>query len=61
MASDVMKDPIDTTKKTGIRDMIKIIRGNISENMKIFADADAYSIDSMAAVSLAKKAMASKP
>jgi methanogenic corrinoid protein MtbC1 len=62
VAFDAMKDTIDAIDKAGLRDKVKIIigGGNINEDIKNYAGADAYGVDAMAAVSFANKVMASK-
>ena len=62
VAFDAMKDTIEAIDKAGLRDKVKIIigGGNINEDIKNYAGADAYGVDAMAAVSFANKVMASK-
>jgi methanogenic corrinoid protein MtbC1 len=62
VAFDAMKDTIGAIDKAGLRDKVKIIigGGNINEDIKNYAGADAYGVDAMAAVSFANKVMASK-
>ncbi|MCX6070224.1 MAG: cobalamin-dependent protein [Chloroflexi bacterium] len=57
LAFDAMKDTIEAIKAAGLRDGVKIMigGGQISEQIKDYAGADAYGRDAMAGVSLAKK------
>src|SRR4030043_1225307 len=61
IAFDSMKETIDAIEKAGLRDKVKIIigGGQIDEQVKRFTGADAYGVDAMAAVSFAKKVLAS--
>ena len=61
IAFDSMKETIDAIEKAGLRDKVKIIigGGNMNEDIKKYARADAYGVDAMAAVSFANKVMAS--
>ena len=63
VAFDSMKDTIDAIKEAGLRDKVKIIigGGNMNDEIKAFAGADAYGVDAMAAVSFANDVMSSKP
>ncbi len=63
LAFDAMRETIDAIDQAGLRDKVKIIigGGNINEDIKNYAGADAYGVDAMAAVSFANKVMASKP
>jgi methanogenic corrinoid protein MtbC1 len=56
LAFDVMKETIAAITNAGLRDRIKIMigGGQISEQVKIHTEADAYGKDAMAAVTLAK-------
>jgi len=56
IAFQSMKDTVDAIEKAGIRDDVKIMLGGgpIDEQVKIFAGADAWGKDAMAAVALAK-------
>lgn len=62
LAFDSMKDTIDAIEKAGLRDKVKIIigGGNINEEVKKYAGADAYGVDAMAAVAYARKVTASQ-
>ncbi len=62
VAFDTMKETIDAIKEAGLRDKVKIIigGGNMNEEIKNYAGADAYGVDAMAAVAYAKKVIASK-
>jgi 5-methyltetrahydrofolate--homocysteine methyltransferase len=55
LAFDSMKETIETIKKAGLRDKVKIMigGGQIDEQIKIHTDADAFGLDAMAAVKLA--------
>jgi 5-methyltetrahydrofolate--homocysteine methyltransferase len=61
IAFDSMKETIDAIDKAGLRDKVKIIigGGNMNEDIKKYTHADAYGVDAMAAVSFAKKVLAS--
>jgi 5-methyltetrahydrofolate--homocysteine methyltransferase len=61
IAFDSMKETIEAMEKAGLRDKVKVIigGGNMNEEIKRYTRADAYGVDAMAAVSFAKKAMAS--
>lgn len=56
LAYDSMKSTIAAIKDAGLRDKVKIMigGGQISEQVKEYAGADAYGKDAMAGVSLAK-------
>jgi methanogenic corrinoid protein MtbC1 len=56
LAFDVMKETVAAINNAGFRDRIKIMigGGQISEQVKIHTEADAYGKDAMAAVTLAK-------
>jgi methanogenic corrinoid protein MtbC1 len=56
LAFDSMKETVDAIKTAGLRDNIKIMigGGQIDEDIREYAGADAYGLDAMAAVSLAK-------
>ena len=51
-----MKDTVDAIKDAGLRDQVKIMigGGQIDEEVKSFAGADAYGKDAVAAVKLAQ-------
>jgi 5-methyltetrahydrofolate--homocysteine methyltransferase len=57
LAFDSMKETIEAIKAAGLRDGVKIMigGGQITEQIKEYAGADAYGRDAMAGVSLAKK------
>jgi methanogenic corrinoid protein MtbC1 len=57
LAFDAMKETIDAIKAAGLRDGVKIMigGGQITEQIRDYAGADAYGRDAMAGVSLAKK------
>jgi 5-methyltetrahydrofolate--homocysteine methyltransferase len=57
LAFDAMKETIEAIKAAGLRDSVKIMigGGQITEQIKEYAAADAYGRDAMAGVSLAKK------
>jgi 5-methyltetrahydrofolate--homocysteine methyltransferase len=57
LAFDAMKETIEAIKAAGLRDGVKIMigGGQITEQIKEYAGADAYGRDAMAGVSLAKK------
>jgi 5-methyltetrahydrofolate--homocysteine methyltransferase len=57
LAFDAMKETIEAIKVAGLRDGVKIMigGGQITEQIREYAGADAYGRDAMAGVSLAKK------
>jgi methanogenic corrinoid protein MtbC1 len=57
LAFDAMKETIEAIKAAGLRDGVKIMigGGQITEQIKEYAGADAYGRDAIAGVSLAKK------
>jgi 5-methyltetrahydrofolate--homocysteine methyltransferase len=57
LAFDVMKETIVAIKAAGLRDEVKIMigGGQVSEEIRKYAGADAYGKDAMAGVSLAQK------
>ena len=57
LAFDVMKETVEALEAAGIRDKIKVMigGGQIDDEVRKYAKADAYGKDAMAAVSLAKK------
>ena len=57
LAFDVMKETVETIKTAGLRDEVKIMigGGQVNEEIRKYAGADAYGKDAMAGVSLAKK------
>ena len=62
LAYDSMKSTIAAIKDAGLRDRVKIMigGGQISEQVKEYAGADAYGKDAMAGVSLARAWMGGK-
>jgi 5-methyltetrahydrofolate--homocysteine methyltransferase len=56
LAFDSMRETVEAIKKAGLRDKVKIMigGGQIDEQVRSFAGADAYGKDAMAAVTLAK-------
>ncbi len=62
LAFDAMKETIAAIKAAGLRDGVKIMigGGQISEQIKDYAGADAYGRDAMAGVTLAKKWLGDK-
>ena len=56
LAFDSMKNTVDAIKDAGLRDQVKIMigGGQIDEEVKNFAGADAYGKDAVAAVKLAQ-------
>ncbi len=56
LAFDSMKETVEAIKKAGLRDKVKIMigGGQIDDQVKVFAGADAYGKDAIAAVTLAK-------
>lgn len=61
IAFDSMKETVEAIKEAGLRDQVKIIigGGNMNEEVRDYAGADAYGVDAMAAVEYAKKIIAS--
>ena len=61
LAYDSMKKTIEAIDEAGLRDKVKIMigGGQITEEIRKYTGADAYGKDAMAAVSLAKKWIAS--
>jgi methanogenic corrinoid protein MtbC1 len=57
VAFDAMKDTVELIKASELRDKVKIMigGGQIDDEIRKYAGADAYGQDAMAAVSLAKK------
>jgi len=55
LAFDSMKETVEAVKKAGLRNKVKIMigGGQIDDQVKVFAEADAYGKDAMAAVTLA--------
>jgi 5-methyltetrahydrofolate--homocysteine methyltransferase len=62
LAFDAMKDTVAAIKSAGLQDNVKIMigGGQINDEVKEYAGADAYGKDAMAGVSLAKKWIDSK-
>ncbi len=62
LAYDSMKSTVEALKEAGLREDIKIMigGGQITDMVREYAGADAYGIDAMAAVALAKKWIAEK-
>lgn len=56
LAYDSMKQTVDAIKAAGMRDGVKIMigGGTMDDTVRQYAGADAYGLDAMAAVSLAK-------
>jgi methanogenic corrinoid protein MtbC1 len=56
LAFDSMKETVEAIKKAGLRDKVKVMigGGQIDDQVKVYAGADAYGKDAMAAVTLAK-------
>ena len=57
LAFDSMKETVEAIKAAGLRDNVKIMigGGQIDEDIRKYAGADAYGQDAMAAVALAKE------
>jgi 5-methyltetrahydrofolate--homocysteine methyltransferase len=57
LAFDAMKDTVDAIASAGLRDNVKIMigGGQIDDEIKKYAGADAYGRDAMTAVALAKE------
>jgi methanogenic corrinoid protein MtbC1 len=56
LAFDVMKETVEAIETAGLRDEVKIMigGGQVNEEIRKYAGADAWGRDAMAAVSLAK-------
>jgi len=56
LAFDSMKETVEAIKSAGLRDKVKVMigGGQIDDQVKVYAGADAYGKDAMAAVTLAK-------
>jgi methanogenic corrinoid protein MtbC1 len=56
-AFDAMKDTVEALEKAGLRDKVKVMigGGQMDDEVRKYARADAFGKDAMAAVSLAKK------
>jgi len=61
-AFDAMKETVEALEKAGLRDKIKVMigGGQIDDEVKKYAKADAFGKDAMAAVALAKKWVGAK-
>ncbi|GEA17294.1 cobalamin B12-binding domain-containing protein [Moorella sp. E306M] len=57
VAHTTMKETVEAIKAAGLRERVKIMvgGGSIDEHVRVFAGADAYGPDAMAAVSLARQ------
>jgi len=62
LAFDSMKETVDAIKKAGLRDNVKIMigGGQITEEIRKYAGADAYGKDAIAGLSLAKQWLGAK-
>jgi len=62
LAFDAMKATVEAIEKAGLRDTVKIIigGGNMNDDIRKYAGADAYGVDAMAAVKFAEKVVASR-
>ncbi len=62
LAFDSMKDTVDAIKKAGLRDQVKIMigGGQITEEIRKYAGADAYGKDAIAGLSLAQQWLSAK-
>ena len=62
LAFDAMKTTVEAIEKAGLRDKVKIIigGGNMNEDIRKYAGADAYGVDAMTAVTFAEKVVASR-
>jgi 5-methyltetrahydrofolate--homocysteine methyltransferase len=56
LSYDAMRDTVAALNAAGLRDRIKIMigGGTVDEQVRVFAGADAFGLDAMAAVNLAK-------
>ena len=57
LAFDSMRETVEAIKAAGLRDKVKVMigGGQIDEQVREYAGADAFGRDAMTAVSLAKK------
>jgi methanogenic corrinoid protein MtbC1 len=62
LAFEVMKETVEAIEAAGLRDGVKIMigGGQVNEEIRKYAGADAYGKDAMAGVSLAKKWVGAK-
>jgi len=62
LAFESMKETVEAIKAAGLRDKVKVMvgGGQIDEDIRRYADADAYGKDAMTAVSLAKQWLGGK-
>jgi len=62
LAFDAMKATVEAIENAGLRDKVKIIigGGNMNDDIRKYAGADAYGVDAMAAVKFAEKVVASR-
>jgi methanogenic corrinoid protein MtbC1 len=62
LAFDVMKETVEAIETAGLRDGVKIMigGGQVNEEIREYAGADAYGKDAMAGVSLAQKWVGAK-
>jgi methanogenic corrinoid protein MtbC1 len=62
LAFDSMKQTMDAIKGAGLRDKVKVMigGGQVTEEVRKYTGADAYGMDAMAGVTLAKKWVAAK-
>ena len=62
LAFDAMKETVEAIKTAGLRDGVKIMvgGGQVNEEIRKYAGADAYGKDAMAGVSLAQKWVGAK-
>ncbi len=56
LAFESLKNTVEAIKESGLRDQVKIMIGGgaVDDKIRIYADADAYGPDAVAAVNLAK-------
>jgi len=56
LSFDSMKETVEAIKAAGLRDRVKIMvgGGTVDDQVRVYAGADAYGLDAMDAVSLAK-------
>ncbi len=62
LAFDSMKQTMDAIKAAGLRDKVKVMigGGQVTEEVRKYTGADAYGMDAMAGVALAKKWVAAR-
>jgi len=62
LAFDSMKETVSAIKQAGLRDSLKVMvgGGTVDDHVRVYAEADAYGTDAMAAVTFAKQWVGAK-